>query len=429
MSIEVRKNSQISQDSDYILRPENEAKVSQIVRDLYKKNLPIEIIGSNSKNFIGNKLQCAKILDLSQLSGIIEYLPEELYIKVKACTPITEIEEILKKNNQQLAFEPIDFGYIVSLKSNKGTAAGYLSCNFSGSRRFKSGSVRDHVLGFRGVNGKGDIIKSGGTVVKNVTGYDLSKLITGSFGTLIALTEITFKVLPTKDSSSTLVIHEDSKEEITKLFNNIQSSSNEISGSAFIPIEPNNKKYIQNRAKIFKFNDLKNEGSFLAFRMEGSKKSIDERILDLTIELDLKSKKKSLLDVHQSELFWERINNLEIFSNTKNALVRVVIPPSKCINLMKYLDHSYKYYIDWCGSLFWIEISDMSEEKLLSIKNYIIKLGGYLTVIKNSKNSTPLKDIFTIDETKLNISKKIKESFDPKGYLIPAKCTGMFNAD
>jgi len=421
MSIEVRKNFQISQDSDYVLRPENEAEVSQIVKDLYKKNLPTEIIGSNSKSFIGNKLQCAKILDLSKLSGIVEYLPEELYIKVKACTPITEIEEILKKNNQQLAFEPIDFGYIVSLKSNKGTAAGYLSCNFSGSRRFKSGSVRDHVLGFRGVNGKGDIIKSGGTVVKNVTGYDLSKLITGSFGTLIALTEITFKVLPTKDSSSTLVIHEDSKEEITKLFNNIQSSSNEISGSAFFPIEPNNKKYIQNREKIFKFNDLKNEGPFLALRMEGSKKSIDERIRDLTIELDLKSKKKSLLDVHQSELFWERINNLEIFSNTKNALVRVVIPPSKCIDLMKYLNSDYKYYIDWCGSLFWIEISDMSEEKLLTIKDYITKLGGYLTIIKNSENSTPLKDIFTIDETRLHISKKIKESFDPKGIFNPGK--------
>ena len=421
MSIVVKKNSQISQDSDYILRPENEAEVSQIVRDLYKKNLPTEIIGSNSKNFIGNKLQCAKILDLSKLSGIIEYLPEELYIKVKACTPITKIEETLKENKQQLAFEPIDFGYIVSSKSNKGTAAGYLSCNFSGSRRFKSGSVRDHILGFRGVNGKGDIIKSGGTVVKNVTGYDLSKLITGSFGTLIALTEITFKVLPTKDSSSTLVIHEDSKEEITKLFNNIQSSSNEISGSAFIPTEPTSKKYIQNREKIFKFNDLKNEGSFLALRMEGSKKSIDERIRDLTIELDLKSKKKSLLDVHQSELFWKRINNLEIFSNTKNGLVRVVIPPSKCINLMKYLDHNYKYYIDWCGSLFWIEISSMNEEKLLSIKNYIIKLGGYLTVIKNSENFTPLKDIFTIDETRLNISKKIKESFDPKRIFNPGK--------
>jgi len=159
MSIEVKKNSQISQDSDYILRPENETKVSQFVRDLYKKNLPIEIIGSNSKSFIGNKLQCAKILDLSKLSGIVEYLPEELYIKVKACTPISLIEESLEKNNQQLAFEPIDLGYLKDSKSNKGTAAGQLSCNFSGSRRFKVGSLRDHILGFRGVNGKGDIIK------------------------------------------------------------------------------------------------------------------------------------------------------------------------------------------------------------------------------------------------------------------------------
>ena len=421
MSIEIEKNFQISQDFNDILKPNNEEEVSLIVKDLYKKNLPTEIIGSNSKNFIGNKLQCAKVLDLSKLSGIVEYLPEELYIKVKACTPIVEIEEILKKSNQQLAFEPIDFGYINSSKSNKGTAAGYLSCNFSGSRRFKSGSVRDHILGFRGVNGKGDIIKSGGTVVKNVTGYDLSKLITGSFGTLIALTELTFKVLPMKNSSGTLIIHEDNKDEIAKLFNNLLGSSNEISGSVFVPIEPSNKKFNKNREEIFKFNDLKYEGPFLAIRMEGSKKSIDERIRDLFIELNLKNKKKSILDVHQSLLFWEKINNLELFSNIKNSLVRVVVPPSKCINLMKYLDHDYKYYIDWCGSLFWIEVLDMNQEKLITIKDYITNLGGYITVIKNSENSFPIQDIFTIDETRLYISKKIKESFDPKRIFNPGK--------
>ncbi len=421
MSIEMEKNFQISQDFNDILKPNNEEEVSLIVKDLYKKNLPTEIIGSNSKNFIGNKLQCAKVLDLSKLSGIVEYLPEELYIKVKACTPIVEIEEILKKSNQQLAFEPIDFGYINSSKSNKGTAAGYLSCNFSGSRRFKSGSVRDHILGFRGVNGKGDIIKSGGTVVKNVTGYDLSKLITGSFGTLIALTELTFKVLPMKNSSGTLIIHEYNKDEIAKLFNNLLGSSNEISGSVFVPIEPSNKKFNKNREEIFKFNDLKYEGPFLAIRMEGSKKSIDERIRDLLIELNLKNKKKSILDLHQSLLFWEKINNLELFSNIKNSLVRVVVPPSKCINLMKYLDHDYKYYIDWCGSLFWIEVLDMNQEKLIIIKDYITNLGGYITVIKNSENSFPIQDIFTIDETRLYISKKIKESFDPKRIFNPGK--------
>ena len=140
-----------------------------------------------------------------------------MYIKVKACTPIEEIEKIIDENNQELAFEPIDFGYINNGKSNKGTIAGYLSCNYAGSRRFKVGSVRDHILGFKGVNGKGDIIKSGGTVVKNVTGYDLSKLIAGSFGTLVALTEITLKVLPKKDSSNTIAVYLDKHDEIFDL--------------------------------------------------------------------------------------------------------------------------------------------------------------------------------------------------------------------
>ena len=119
-------------------------------------------------------------MSLSKLNGIIEYLPEELYIKVKACTSMDIIEKELKKKNQRLEFEPIDFGYLFSGKNNHGTAAGHISCNLSGPRRFKSGSIRDHVLGFRGVNGKGEIIKSGGVVVKNVTGYDLSKLVCGS---------------------------------------------------------------------------------------------------------------------------------------------------------------------------------------------------------------------------------------------------------
>ena len=199
MSTEEKKNSQIFQDSDNFYYPEDEQQLSEVVKELYKKNLPTEIVGTGSKSFIGNKIQSANKLKLSKLSGIIEYLPEELYIKVKACTPIELIEQELDKNNQELAFEPLDFGFIEKGKSNKGTIGGYLSCNFAGPRRFKVGSVRDHILGFRGVNGKGDIIKSGGTVVKNVTGYDLSKLIAGSFGTLVALTEVTLKVLPKKD--------------------------------------------------------------------------------------------------------------------------------------------------------------------------------------------------------------------------------------
>ena len=166
MSIEKKQNFPTYQDSDSIQYPENEKQVSRYIRQFYKLNIPIELVGSGSKRKIGKPLQCAKVLNLSKLSGIVEYLPEELYIKVKACTPINQIEEKLKKNKQQLAFEPIDFGYIFSGKSDYGTAAGQVACNISGPRRFKVGSIRDHVLGFRGVNGKGEIIKSGGMVVK-----------------------------------------------------------------------------------------------------------------------------------------------------------------------------------------------------------------------------------------------------------------------
>jgi glycolate oxidase FAD binding subunit len=416
-----KKNFQTFQDSNNVYKPSNEKETANFIREIYNNNLPTTIIGTNSKSFIGNKLQSAKVLDLSSLSGIVEYLPEELYIKVKACTPISLIEETLEKNNQQLAFEPIDFGYIKDFKSNKGTAAGQLSCNFSGSRRFKVGSIRDHVLGFRGINGKGDIIKSGGVVVKNVTGYDLSKLVTGSFGTLVALTEITFKVLPKKDSINTIVIYSEDNKIITNFFDLLLGSSNEISGSVYIPNEPKNNNYTINREKILKFNDLKSETPFLALRIEGSKKSIEERSKKIFKELELKKMKTSILDFYQSKLFWEKINNIELFSGTKNNLLRAVIPPAKTLDLMKYLKNNFKYYIDWCGSLFWIEALDNENERIKEIKEMVIKLGGYLSIIKSSENLSSDINLFTINDTRLLLSKKIKESFDPKNLLNPGK--------
>ena len=421
MSTKEKKNFQIFQDSDNFYYPEDEKQLSEVVKKLYKKNLPTEIVGTGSKSFIGNKIQSANRLKLSRLSGIIEYLPEELYIKVKACTPIELIEQELDKNNQELAFEPLDFGFIEKGKSNKGTIGGYLSCNFAGPRRFKVGSVRDHILGFRGVNGKGDIIKSGGTVVKNVTGYDLSKLIAGSFGTLVALTEVTLKVLPKKNSLNTITIHTEDKKLVSGLFDKISSSSSEISAAIYIPDEPKNKNYNLNKEMIFKFNDLKYKGSFLALRLEGDKTSIDERIKELIKELELNKLNTSILDVYQSTPFWKKVNNLELFSQTKNNLVRVVIPPSNGIKLMKHLGDKYKYYIDWCGALYWIEIQSKKIKKIVEIKKIVREFGGYLTIIKTSLDYDYEESIFTVDNTRLLISEKIKKSFDPKRIFNPGK--------
>ena len=421
MSIKEKQNFQTYQDFNSIEYPQNEREVSNSIKKFYKSNIPIELIGTGSKRKIGRPLQCAKILNLSKLNEIIEYLPEELYIKVKASTSIKQIEEELKKNKQQLAFEPIDFGYLLNGKSDYGTAAGQVACNISGPRRFKVGSVRDHVLGFRGVNGRGEIIKSGGVVVKNVTGYDLCKLICGSYGTLVALTEITFKVLPAPEKSKTLIIHNQKIEPAAYFLDKSISSSNDISGAIFLPTEPKVAGCVMNIENTFKLNDLKQDGSLTAIRIEGSKESIDQRMKNLIKELKIVNQNISILESYQSEIFWNKVKSLEFFSSSKNNIIRIVIPPSECVQLVYEFSNKFKYYLDWGGALMWMEAFELSEEMFESIRKKVVKHGGYVTMIKNSDYLPYVEDVFTINRDRFNISQNIKKSFDPKRILNPGK--------
>ncbi len=421
MSTKEKQNFQTYQDFNSIEYPQNEREVSNSIKKFYKSNIPIELIGTGSKRKIGRPLQCNKILNLSKLNEIIEYQPEELYIKVKASTSIKQIEEELKKNKQQLAFEPIDFGYLLNGKSDYGTAAGQVACNISGPRRFKVGSVRDHVLGFRGVNGRGEIIKSGGVVVKNVTGYDLCKLICGSYGTLVALTEITFKVLPSPEESKTLVIHNQKLEFAANFLDQAISSSNDISGAIFLPKEPEVSGCVMNIEKTFKLNDLKHKGSITAIRIEGSRNSINQRFKNLIKELKIINFDLSTLEAYQSEIFWNKVKSLEFFSNSKNSILRIVIPPSECVKLVYKFSNKYKYYLDWGGALMWMEAFELSEEMFESIRKKVVKLGGYVTMIKNSDYLPYVEDVFTINKDRFIISQNIKKSFDPKRILNSGK--------
>jgi len=421
MSIEEKQNSPTYLDSENIEYPQNEKEVSNLIKKNYKSNTPIELIGSGSKRKMGRLLQCGVTLSTSKLNGIVEYFPEELYIKVKAATPIEEIEEKLKKNNQQLAFEPIDFGYFLNGKSDYGTAAGQVACNISGSRRFKVGSIRDHVLGFRGVNGRGEIIKSGGVVVKNVTGYDLSKLICGSYGTLVALTEITFKVLPKPEESKTLIIHNQKIERAIYFLDKSVSSSNDVSGAVFFPNDLKIHGCVMNIENTFKLNDLKYQGSITAIRIEGSKNSINQRVENLIKELQIININTSILELHQSEIFWNKVKALEFFSNSKNSIIRIVIPPSESVNLIYQFSNRFKYYLDWGGALIWLEAFELSEEMFESIRRKVVKIGGYVNMIKNSDYLPYVEDVFTINRERFNLSQNIKKSFDPKGILNPGK--------
>ncbi|MDA8771347.1 FAD-binding protein [Candidatus Pelagibacter bacterium] len=409
-----KQNFQTSLDfSQNIFKPNTREEIVEIIKICYKKNIPLEISGLKSKNKIGRNFQAEKTLDLSNYSGIIEYKPEELYIKAKAGTPVKNIIEELDKHNQQLAFEPIDFGFLFEGLSNSGTIGGVISCNFAGSRRFKVGSARDHLLGFQGVNGKGEVIKSGGTVVKNVTGYDLCKLLSGSFGTLSVLTELSIKVLPKPETSKTLIINNPHLKKAVEYLGTALSSSTDPSGGVFYP------EYFE---KSFILNDLTHKGALTGIRIEGQENSVDQRINRLCKELSLLDNEFSILDSEQSNIFWNKTKNLEVFSNLKSNLLRVVVPISETLNVIQKLKaHDINYFLDWGGNLIWLQIESVSTKILKEIKDITQEHLGYCTIIKIENDLKAVADIFTIDPIKYKISEKIKKSFDPKRIFNPGK--------
>ena len=414
MSMEEKQNSLTFQDfSQSVLKPETREDISLIIRECYKKNIPIEVNCLQSKKSIGRNFQAEKTLNLSNYRGIIEYKPEELYIKVKSGTSIKEIKTELDKYNQQLAFEPNDFGFLFKGNPDEGSIGGVVSCNFAGPRRFKVGSVRDHVLGFQGINGRGETIKSGGTVVKNVTGYDLSKILTGSFGTLTVLTEISIKVLPKPESSKTMVIKNPHLLKAIEYLNTSLSSSNDPSGGVFYP------DYFSNN---FTFNDLTHEGPFTAIRIEGPNESIDHRVKDLSKELELNIDETLVLENEQSKILWEKTRSLEVFSKMKSNLLRIVVPPSETFEVIKKIRPlEPKYFIDWGGSLIWLQLDKINIKIFNDIRKIVNNAGGYLTVIKIEEDLKASVDIFSVDPIRYKISEKLKKSFDPKRILNPGK--------
>jgi glycolate oxidase FAD binding subunit len=189
-----------------VLKPREAKEVEDAVRWALGNERPLELAGQGTKRAIGRPSQTDLTLDLSALAGVTLYEPAELVLSARAGTPLAEIEALLEKNNQELAFEPIDYGPLLGVETNRGTLGGVIAANLSGPRRIKSGAARDHFLGVTAVTGRGETIKSGGRVVKNVTGYDLCKLLAGSWGTLAAMTDITMKVLPKCETEATVLV-------------------------------------------------------------------------------------------------------------------------------------------------------------------------------------------------------------------------------
>src|SRR5271170_274837 len=189
-----------------ILKPRDAKEVEATIGWALAEGKTLEVVGRGTKRAIGRAAQWDATLDLSGLTGVTLYEPEELVLSARAGTPLAEIEALVAASKQELAFEPMDYGPLLATAPGAATIGGVLAANLSGPRRIKAGAARDHFLGFTAVSGRGETFKSGGRVVKNVTGYDLCKLLAGSYGTLAAMLDVTIKTLPKPETEESVVV-------------------------------------------------------------------------------------------------------------------------------------------------------------------------------------------------------------------------------
>jgi glycolate oxidase FAD binding subunit len=364
------------------------------------------------------------MLDLSRLAGIRDYQPSELVLSAGAATPIEEIDAALAKAGQMLAFEPPDFGALFGLPAVSGrrTLGGALACNLSGPRRIKAGAARDHFLGFRGVSGRGEVFKSGGKVVKNVTGYDLCKLMAGSFGTLAALEEVTVKVLPQPEALSTVMLWGLDALAGVRILSRALASPHEISGAVYIPA-----------LTTAGLMSLSGSTAIAALRLEGPDPSVIFRRERLLAELGSDCEASSL-DAEASIAFWRAIRDvLPLAGSGDRVIWRVSVAPNRGGELgeaiARRLDASW--YLDWAGGLVWAAIAGAEDGGAAVIRAAIRGVDGHgtghATLIKGSPELRRSVPVFEPQSPPLTaLTGRIKESFDPRRILNPGRMVDGF---
>ena len=208
--------------------------VEEVVRAAIASEQPLEIIGHGTRRAIGHPMATNAVLDLSALNAVTAYEPNELIITVQAGAPLADVQSLIDSKNQQFAFEPMDTSALLGVSGN-GTIGGMIGAGLAGPRRIRAGGARDHLLGAHAVSGFGDSFKTGGRVVKNVTGYDLCKLLAGSWGTLAVMTEVTLKVMPKPESERTLMLSGLDDVTANRAMTAALGSPYDVSGAAHLP--------------------------------------------------------------------------------------------------------------------------------------------------------------------------------------------------
>jgi glycolate oxidase FAD binding subunit len=387
--------------------------VEDAVRWALAEGKTLEVVGHGSKRALGRPSQFDSTLDLSGLSGVTLYEPEELVLSAKAGTPIAEIEALVRDKGQHLAFEPMDCGPILGVTAGAGTLGGVLASNLSGPRRIKAGAPRDHFLGVTAVSGRGETFKSGGRVVKNVTGYDLCKLLAGSFGTLAVMTEVTIKTLPRPETEATVIVLGLDEARAAAALSAAMGSSCDVSGAAHVPAD-----------LVQHFDGLYVMEAATLFRLEGVAPSVAHRKAALTSELAPFGPVEHA-DASHSRAFWQSLRDVKPFAASgphgEEPLWRVSTPPARGHEVMAALPNARRFY-DWAGGLIWIAMPSCNDGGAAEVRKAVRAAGGHATLVRAPVAVRAAIDVFEPQSDALaDVTKRLKDGFDPKGVLNPGR--------
>jgi glycolate oxidase FAD binding subunit len=393
--------------------PQSEEEIVEAVQWALSGQAPVEVVGYGSKRGLGRPVQAEHTIALSAYSGVTLYEPDELVLSAKAGTPVAELEALLARNGQAFQFEPMDYGPLQGLPVGQGSLGGLLATNLCGPRRLKTGSARDHVLGVRVVSGRGELFKSGGRVVKNVTGYDLSKGMANSWGTLGIATEITFKVLPAPETETTLIIRGLADDEAARAMAMAMGSSGEVAAAAHLPV---------NVAGRVIDGALKGDASTL-LRLEGFAPSVADRA---TMLKGLLASAGTIdeLGGETSRKLWREIRDVMPFADgTERPVWRVSMVPMEAYKLVASLrmGAAVDAFYDWQGGLVWLLME--GEPEADAVRALIARYGGgHATLVRASVATRAVLPVFEPQPPALAaLSKRLKQQFDPSGILNPGR--------
>jgi glycolate oxidase FAD binding subunit len=399
-----------------VLKPSDAKQTAEAIAWAAAEGGSLEIVAGGTKRALGRPMKTDHVLDVSGLKGIVAYEPAELVLTARPGEPLSSIKAALAKSRQMLAFEPPDWRALLGA-AGQPTLGGVIACNLAGSRRVRSGSARDYVLGFSAVNGFGDIWKAGGKVVKNVTGYDMCKLQAGAYGTLSALTELALKVMPKPETAWTIVLHGLADEAAVEMLARALNSPFEVSGAVHLPGSAARRSKVGAVATGL--------SAATALRLEGPLPSVAYR----ADALEALVGRGARLDETETEAFWPEVGAVQPLLEPGSRVVWRVCPtpssgPAVARSIVEAAP-SAEFYFDWGGGLIWLSL-DASEAGpdagAAIVRSGVKSAGGHATLIVAPDAVRAATPVFEPQSAALAaLTARVKNGFDPRGILNPGR--------